>query len=514
MNRPALLALLALTPSASAQCLADRWADPVASVPSIHIFPAATHVDGRAFVASMEGPDRVAAIRVARFDPSSGTYRFESLLAPAAWTEPRSSVACLSAQGSTVAAQRDVPFGSPAVVEVFERGPGGWTHRAVPLAGLGATPHLEVGQRCALDGDTILVADGTDTAWPFPPFEVQVLERGPGGAWGQTQNVVFPGTRVGWHEYPVTIDLDGDVGVLAMGGGMQPAGSALVVERSAAGSWSWTASLAPSGPDFVAVEQTPGSVAVSGDLIAVQRYQALGRGELHTTLYRRAAPGSWGPVQTIVTADPAAPAAGSAQLLAGVRFHGTTLVVQCGTVVDLYEPGPGGAHVPTRRITGLGHLQAIDDEVLLGLERRPGVVEPRSMRRAGAGARPRNTWCPDRAEITCNGTSPVSLTWLQLDPGAPLLDARVELHGAEPGGTGLLVVSASADLRPTTAGTLCLGTTGLLSVSAPRPVDPIGRASFPLTAPALAPFAGTTLHAQALTLGTRRVLSASARVAQ
>lgn len=489
------------------------------------VFQAAGLGPGRAHLASNRGSGSIQtpmpAIVVARYDPLTSAYGFEARLSPASW-ELRGGIACLDVQGDTVIAQRVESFFPANSVDVFERGAGGWTYTEVPLAGLGEAPWLRLGQRGAISGDTVLVADGTHTpaTWnPLDdPFEVMVLERGPQGAWAQVQHLVLPGTRTGWLEYPVTLALDGDVAAVAKAV-MTPADAVLVLERGSAGQWGHTATLPPPSPDEHHLLEGNLRVAVSGDLVACQRYREQTRGELRTTIHRRVAPGTWIPVQTIVTADPAMAATDARMLDGGVLFEGDVLALSCGGVVDLHRLTPAGTFVPERRITGLGVLADIDGEAVVGLERvitpEGARAVPRSVRRTGPGVLPRNQWCPDRGEVFCGDANDLGLAWHQQEPGAASLFARAEVSGAAPGAACVAFVSGSTDLRPTAAGDVCLGGASLSMVGPPAAADALGRAGFPVDAPSLSPLAGLTLHAQAAAFGAAgTALSGAVAVAQ
>lgn len=521
----ALLAALAAAPSASAQCLGDLWPAPLDSVPSTVVFQAAALGPDRTYLASNRGSGSIQtpmpAIVVARHDPSTGAYGFEARLSPSSWDQ-RGGIACVDVQGDTLIAQRVESFFPPNSVDVFERGAGGWAYTEVPLAGMGDAPWLRLGQRCAISGDTILVADGTHTPATWSqfddPFEVMALERGPQGAWAQVQRLVLPGTRTGWWEYPVTLALDRDVAAVAKAA-MTPVDAVLVMERGSAGQWSHTATLPPPSPVDHHLLEGNHRVAVSGDLVACQRYREQTTGELRTTIHRRVAPGTWVPVQTIVTADPDIAATDARMLDGGVLFDGDVLALSCGGVVDLHRLTPAGTFVPERRITGLGVLADVDGEAVIGLERAitPGGARavPRSVRRAGPGVLPRNQWCQGRGDVVCGGANALGLAWLQQDPGAAGLFARAEVSGAAPGATCAAFVSGSTDLRPTAAGDICLGGASLRTVGAPAAADALGRAGFQVDAPALAPFAGLTLYAQAVAFGPAgTALSGAVGVAQ
>ena len=218
-----------ITSSASAQCLGDRWETPIQDVP--FGFAAMAAQAGECTFLPVLPPNSFVtlaspAVLVTRYDPATGTHRVEERLKPPAWDPSISTIPvplrCLDAEGTTLAAIRRSGFGEPEVVDVFERGPAGWTYSAVPVPGFQNFQSLENGQRCAMSGSTLAVLDAGSPGISGNPFTVDFFERSPSGVWGPTQHVALDGTRaysVFW--YPACVALDGDVAAVAMVG-MQP----------------------------------------------------------------------------------------------------------------------------------------------------------------------------------------------------------------------------------------------------------------------------------------------------
>ncbi|MEO0661550.1 MAG: hypothetical protein AAFZ87_08440, partial [Planctomycetota bacterium] len=368
----ALSALLG-GPSASAQCLGDRWETPIQDVP-FGFASMAAQAGENTFLPVLPPNSFVTlaspAVLVTRYDPAAGTHRVEERLKPPAWDPSISTIPvplrCLDAEGTTLAAVRRSGFGEPEVVDVFERGPAGWTYSAVPVPGFQNFHSLENGQRCAISGSTLAVLDAGSPGISGNPFTVDFFERSPSGVWGPTQHVALDGTRaysVFW--YPACVALDGDVAAVAMVG-MQPREAVLVLERDAAGVWAPSAELQALDPAEKHGFEFHSRVAVSGDRIACLRYRPGDFGELRTTVYERDPSGAWSAAQTLVTRDPRAASVDASQLRGNVRFDGDVLAVHCGDVVELYAPDAAGLFAATRRILGLGELASFESEGIVG----------------------------------------------------------------------------------------------------------------------------------------------------
>ncbi|MEO1699734.1 MAG: hypothetical protein AAFU73_20795 [Planctomycetota bacterium] len=521
----AVLALVAT--NASAQCLGDRWESPIQDVP-FGVAPIAAQSGERTFLPVLQpnpalGPASLA-ILVTRYDSVTGTHRIEERLKPPAWDPSISTLnvplRCIDAEGTTLAAIRRSGFGEPDVVDVFERGPAGWTYSALPVPGFQNLHTLVDGQRCAISGSTLAVLDVGSSGMVGSPFTVDFFERSPSGVWGPAQHVVLMGTRSFYaFWYPACVALDGDVAAVAMVF-MFPYEAVLVLERDSAGQWAHSATLPPSGASEHHGFEYHSRVAVSGDRIACLRYRPGDFGELRTTVYERDPSGAWSAAQTLVTRDPRAASVDASQLRGSVRFDGDVLAVHCGDVVELYEPGPTGLFAPTRQILGLGELASFESEGIVGFgigigaQGPPPPLDVRGMRRAGSGVAGVNVYCPERGEPDCNAQSPFELAWFQPDPVTGPLIARADLSGLPPGSHAALFASSGVEVQPTALGDLCLDGRRLVRLGSLRTADALGCAFFQVPSAPIVPFMGGTLHAQALVLGSAGALSPSVRVQQ
>ncbi|MEO0662497.1 MAG: hypothetical protein AAFZ87_13255 [Planctomycetota bacterium] len=511
----AFLALVAT--NASAQCLGDRWEIPLQRISADYAFVAA-QAGGRTFLPAQSrvanSPSSTAFV-VTRFDPATGTNRVEERLSPPTWGSPSSpgaaALRCLDAEGTTLAALRWWGIGGSTVVDVFEAEPSGWSHTALPVQ---SPQFLESGQRCAISGDTLAVLDAGIPGVSGNPFTVDFFERSPSGAWGATQHVALTGSRAfGLWWYPATVALDGDIAAVAMVG-MEPRDAVLVLERDAAGVWAHSATLDPGTHGEMHGFVFFSRVAVSGDRIACLRYRPGDMGELRTTLYVRDANGAWGTAQTLVTRDASAASVDAIELHGSVRFDGDVLAVHCGEMIELYAPDAAGLFAPTEQIHGLGDLASFESEGIVGFgtaaPSSPRPLEVQSVRRTGAGGV--NVFCPERGEPDCNGQSPFELAWFQPDPAAGPPIARAELNGLPPGSPAALFASSGVEVQPTALGDLCLDGRRLVRLGSLRTADALGRAAFQVPSSPIVAFAGATLHAQALVLGSGGGLSPSVRV--
>ena len=438
--------------------------------------------------------------RPAQGEPFAWTGSIQPPLWEAGW-----SIRSLVLEGDVIAHQFDPYDRWPPVVSISERTSQGWTTSEVELPGNG---FLLGGQRTAISGERIAALSGFQLN---SPLRIQFIERAAGtGDWEIVDRVVLQGVIVPWIDYPLYLDMDGDVAVVCSDNS-ESAGSVAVCERDASGGWSQTVLLRP--PTDLSVEFSNWwveSLAVRGDDLAVVRRSSdpLLPPVLH--IYRRSAFGVWdivdrrsiqalfGVASTLYSGPVAFDADQRLAISAGSP-SGSPSGSSSGSETLVFSRDSSGRLVSPHRVTGIGGVVGFSSGSLIGARYRARAVDVP----VGPGS---TEVCPLVGLTTCAGTGAPMLRVHDFSVWPDVRRATAEVRGAPPGATILLLRSNEPGLSTVLGGQLCIDRLTAVRAGGLTQVSSAGTALFQLETQGINLFGnqgfGASDHLQAVVLGS------------
>lgn len=258
--------------------------------------------------------------------------------------------------GTNVALDGDIAVvaaGSTATpapyVSIFERGAGGVWSRTADLVSPVATD-VAFGNAIAVDNGRVVVTSRGSGAFGFDPGNAHVFED-LGGTWTHVGTVsgTLPGFDTG---FGTTVALSGDrmaIGVRSdSNGGETGAGSVTVAERQSNGTWTVTDTVLEPTPEVGA--SFGAKVALEGDRLAVSAWNgdaaAIDGGEVH--VYVRQANATWSHEHQITASDAAvADSFGTA-----LALDGDQLTIGASGAAAANGTSAGAAYLYERRADG------------------------------------------------------------------------------------------------------------------------------------------------------------------